>query len=158
VLSQKTEESLMANGWNPDHEYDMAVARAFLEKEGLENHLHKAAIDFLHKYGGLIVNIKSEVDGSMYEACRFVVEKTSFWVDDIVDYGIALNTVLCPVGSASTNHLVVTVAEDGRVFGYFSPYIVLLGNDADEAVNNLCLREKSLKKGIYEKNGIRFEE
>lgn len=44
----------------------------------------------------------------------------------------------------------------GVVYGYYSPYIIKLGSDFDEAIDNLCNEVVGLPSKVYDGGLIEF--
>lgn len=157
MLEPITKEILLENGWYPGYSYDVTQAKANLIDNGFQP--HEAALEFLKKYGGLVVVVPSKATGKPREECRFDIENIANNIDieDIIDYGAAVGRTLCPIGLAGNAHSIVTIGEDGWVFSYFSPFISLNGRSIDEAMDAMCQRKRPLKRGVYEIEGIRWE-
>lgn len=145
-------------------------ARAILENEGwcgkaigdialiiktLQNAnfiVHAAAIDFLRKFGGLNITFPSAKYDGKNDEVHFLAERTAAIcdMDDINDFGEAIGTTLCPVGEINRRHSIVAIAEDGRVFSFFSPFVTLEAYDFEGAINNFFIYTKPIKTINYE--------
>lgn len=148
-FTEKTITILRANGWSenrllPTKEYEKKLIAAGYKP-------HTAALEFLSKFEGLTVSFESSKYDDKINNCHFDLDKSIAVadIDDIEDFGACIGAALCPIGEMNRKNSIVAIAEDGRVFGYYSPYISLLGNNYFDAINIICSEEKPICTLLY---------
>lgn len=118
--------------------------------------VHEAARNFLKKYGGLkIAFVSLKYDGE-HDEVHFIAERTAAIcdLDDIIDFGNAIGVALCPVGEINRRHSIVAIADDGRVFSFFSPFVTLQAFNFEDAMNNFFVYTGSVKTIAYEQGKV----
>lgn len=125
-----------------------------LSQDGIQ--VHSAAKAFFAKFGGFSARFKSKDEG--FNWFHFDLGRDFYDIDDVLDYGRALGKSLCPIGQADRDHLYLVMDEEGGVYGYFSPYIFKLGDDYNEAIENICNERNDLPSATYEGRPIQAED
>ena len=128
MFSDKTSQILHAGGWTEDR---LLPADSFIEKLTKAGYKpHAAALEVLQRFGGLEFSFQINTRGKKVLEdyilhFHFDIDRTIAICDieDLEDYGNCIGTNLCPVGEYNNGHFMVAVAEDGRVFSYYNPFI-----------------------------------
>lgn len=147
-------EILAECGWQPPSEAVFQAIVDGIQKRGF--FVHAAARNFFENFGGFSARFQSQVHGG-WEWFDFDVLYNGFFdAEDVKDYGLALGRDLCPIGQARRSHLTLAMDQLGVVYGYYSPYIIKLGSDFDEAIDNLCNEVVGLPSKVYDGGLIEF--
>jgi len=155
-FSDHTLRILHQGEWNSQRHIATDDYRKLLLNAGYRP--HTAALELLEQFGGLQFTFPSaKLTGYMVEF-DFNLEQTLAVcdIDDIIDYGKCIGTVLCPVGEANNGHAILAVGDDAHVFAYFNPFISLLGHSFVEAIETLCLQKDPIKQLTYDGNPLVF--
>ncbi len=159
-FSEKTLKILHECGWTEDRFLHPDTFVVKLTNAGYKP--HAAALEFLQRFGELKISFLAdtkgykELEGHM-RSCNFKIDNTisSCDIDDIEDYGNCIGTILCPVGEMETCSI-IAVAEDGRVFSYFNPYVCLDAMNYIEAIEKYCTEGAPIKRLVYDGNPLLF--
>lgn len=154
-FSETTLKILYAGGWTEDR---LLPSNSFIEKLTQAGYKpHAAALEVLQRFGGLKF---SHVDSDGYRwNFHFDIDRTIAICDieDIEDYGNCIGTILCPVGEIDNGHLLLTVANDGRIFSYFNPFICFDGINYSDAIERYCIRPgTTIKRLAYDGKPLVF--
>ncbi len=137
-LEQQTIACLRAAGWEPGRRLDV---RSFVEVLAGDGYaVFPPVEEFVAAFGNLTISFPHYRDPTIIDHCHFDVaqavrnvfpENVSYWSDRVGD-------PLCPIGEAFSNHMTLLIADDGAMYGGFEETLVKLGDNGDEALNNLC--------------------
>lgn len=148
-LSEKALKILHANGWTEDRNLNTDLYAQKLRDAGCKP--HSAVLRFLARFEGLDIIFKSTDYNDHINQFHFVLARAIAIadIDDIEDFGQCVGTNLCPIGEIDRGNSTLAIAEDGRVFSWYSPFISLIANTDIEAINAICAETSSLKTLVY---------
>ena len=131
---------LSGAGWHVGRKVSQPKYRAFLSSEGYA--WFPAVATFLEEFGDLTLSFKRE-DGSAdtlnFEACEAAIVGP-WWIQN--DYARRIGEVqFCVIGRAYTNHLLLFMAESGRVYGGFDDYLCFIAPTGIEAIEVICTNQ-----------------
>jgi hypothetical protein len=134
-LSQKAQECLREAGWTPGRSLDAQRIEETYRRAGFDP--SRAAIEFMRRFGDLsltYIEPRGRQDG-----CEFMLKDAvagkPHW---LWDHERVIGARLTPIGWAHWRHYKIMMTEDGRIFGAYDDFIVLVGNDGHDAINALC--------------------
>lgn len=156
IFSQHTLAILKAGGWSESRTMDGDIYASKLKERGFIP--HEAALTFLRKFGELEFSFPSKKYRNCNNDCHFNIDKVLGVCDieDINDFGNCIGTKLCPVGEIEKRNAIVAVAEDGRVFAYYSPFITLIANNYFDAFGVFFEEKSEIKTLPYTGDALQF--
>ncbi len=149
IFSENTKIILNAGGWSEGRKFPIAeIQRKFQEKNLA---LHSAALNFLENFADLKFRYNSKKYDDGVNDFHFILDRTLGVAapEDIMDFSDCIGVKLCPIGEMNRRNSIVTMAEDGRIFTFYSPFITLHALNYFDAINNICLEKSSIKTLPY---------
>ncbi len=155
-FTESTKIILNAGGWSETRKYPRSEIQKKYQEQKLA--LHDAALHFLENFADL----KFQYDSKKYDygvnRFHFMLDRTVGIADpeDILDFSECLGKNLCPIGEMNKGNSIVTMAEDGKIFTYYSPFISLYAFNYIDAINGFCDEKQPLKTFPYTGEKIYF--
>lgn len=130
--------SLRGAGWSPQRALDPAPFIETLRRHAF--HVSKPALDFLSCFGGLTLRYPHHAVPTHEDGCHFHVESACehACIELIQEYESAVGQPMSVIGEAYHEHMTMTMAESGAVYGGFEDTLVRIGFSGVEALNVLC--------------------
>ncbi len=149
IFSENTKIILNAGGWSEARKYPRSEIQKKYQEKNLT--LHSAALDFMEKFADLNFKFRSEAYDGELNLFHFMLGATTALADpeDILDYSECIGENLCPIGEMNRGNSIVTMAEDGKIFTYYSPFISLYAFNYIDAINGFCDEKQPLKTLPY---------
>jgi hypothetical protein len=138
-FSSEAEDTLRRAGWYPGRRVPDLVAswKATLQvSDGFE--MFPNAESFLLEFGGLSIDQHGPGESFAREPFTFDPTLAAYESDRFSDFSARLNTRLYPVGEAIGGHYFLAIGENEHVYLLMND-LQLLGNNADEALENLLI-------------------
>ena len=138
TLTNNARERLTAAGWTEGRR---------ISTDALENDNHESgffvsekATSFLREFGYLRLTyphfrVPEHVDWCHFDASLAAGNAVP---ETIADYEEAIGSRLTVIGEARSDHMVLCMDEEGRVFGGFEDVLVKFGDSGIDAINCLC--------------------
>jgi hypothetical protein len=126
---------LAAAGWIEGRKASIEPDLAVLAEEGYPT--WESLRGFLEEFSGLDVRVPRHgtTDSIWFASSKAARLVDKRWVEEYAD---RIGCRVVPVGAARQDHLLVLLAEDGRLFGGFDDELGELGDDVVEAVETLA--------------------
>ncbi|MET4106647.1 SUKH-3 domain-containing protein [Hymenobacter sp. UYP22] len=98
---------------------------------------------FLEEFGGLAIKFKREEGGSdelNFHACDASAGVDVSWVQK--DYAQRIgHSQFCVIGTAFSDHLLLFMDGEGRVYGGFDDYLCYIAEDGTKAIERICTNQ-----------------
>ena len=136
-LSERSKELLRRAGWVEGSAQDVAKVASQLEAKGYP--VFPSVIEFLGRFGGLSVkNPSAKPPAASDWHFDPIKASRSISVERIEAlYVPRIGADLCVIGEADKDYLTLMMDKKGRVYGGFEETLVLLGESAEAAINEL---------------------
>lgn len=157
-FSEKATTILTACGWSESRKYPTSeIYKKFKEKNLT---LHDAALNFLENFADLKFKFKSNKYNDGINEFHFMLDATTGVADpeDIIDFSECIGEKLCPIGEMNRGNSIITMAESGKIFTYYSPFISLNALNYFDAINGFCCEKHSIKTLPYTGEKLDFTE
>jgi hypothetical protein len=141
AVSQTTIGVLREAGWYPDREFDTTAYQEFLTARGFQ--WHDAARQFLQSYGGLYLAQRGNGRRFHFNAKRAGRSIPARMVEQSMEQ---LQASLAVIGTTFDEHMVLLMAEDGRIWGIYDDEIALFGTTAEESLDRLCCGKDPIRQ------------
>lgn len=126
-------ELLRRAGWNEERRVDTQDFERIIKECGFE--VFDVQRDFLSRFGGLHLPNSYRAHGM-----HFDLEVAQLYPEEIEGAAEALGTKLSPIGELNVGHELMAMAPDGKVYYVYEDYFRLLGNSAEEVIEDRCTR------------------
>ncbi len=149
MFTENTKNILKVGGWSEARKFPISEIQKKYQEKNLA--LHSAALNFLENFANLEFQYKSNKYNDEIDEFHFMLDRTVLIADpeDIMDFSDCIGVKLCPIGEMDRGNSVVTMAEDGRIFTYYSPFITLYSLNYFDAINEFCSEGRSIKTLPY---------
>lgn len=133
---EKTKKILSENEWNENRKFDSQPFIEYLNNN--EFIIHKTVLKFLNSFGGLNIIFEKNTDKDNIEFNPIKANEGfhTYWIKE--NYHSRTNSILCPIGIAYRNHMIVSMDELGYVYGGYDDTLIRLGKSGEEAIDNIC--------------------
>lgn len=139
-----TRERLVAAGWSPERNVDTREFESALSSAGFP--VPAAVRKFLQRFGGLAIEQRalrnSKLRARFIEVDPRIALKNVYAERISEDYAARVGAVLCPVGMAANQHLVLIMTAAGDIYCGVDEVLSFVGADPDEAIDALCQGKK----------------
>lgn len=143
MFSDKVLGILKSSGWKPCRKVDTNKFVKILEAEGYT--VYNSVLIFLESFGNLRIVFPSLFKDENFDTITFNIEKavkeiSHDWI--LEEYSERVGTKLCLIGQGFSNHMSLSMDINGKVYGGYDDFLVLIGNSGNEAIELLCTRKK----------------
>jgi hypothetical protein len=137
-LSARTAECLARSGWTSGTAINTEKYESCLKDGGFS--VHKAALDFLKKYGGFRIHYPHARVEDMEDEMHFdpLITTRHIHPDKVATYGKIIAKHLCPIGEAARGYLVLMMDENGEVYAGYDDFFAKVGTSGVDAIETLC--------------------
>lgn len=138
-------EFLIGLGWAPGCRQDIGevvlawTAHGYTESD--------AAVSFVRQFNGISFEYPRHVVVGGSHRCVIDAVRAASAVSPsrVSDYERRAGQILTPVGLAASNHVVLMVADSGKVYGGYDNYLAIYGDDGKAALWNIYHRIDSVQ-------------
>jgi hypothetical protein len=138
-FSSRTRSFLESAGWHASRSRPVDSEVRILRTEGYD--VPTPVLDLLREFGGLKVTyphakVPAHDDNFVIDAELAMRGTFKAWIDEYQRRVGA--TTLTPVGQAARGYLVLVMADTGTVYAGYDDTLLIVGESADQAIENLC--------------------
>lgn len=125
---------LSKSGWSPERKVDGKLLKSLIEQAGYE--VLPKVMSFLISFDGIsikFINLRNGIEDDInisFEKGNNLEGKERIFED----YYPRIGRRLCVVGTASRDHFVLVMDEDGKLYGGYSSFLVKFGDTATEGI------------------------
>jgi hypothetical protein len=138
---------ITALGWSADRRVDTSAAVAAWEARG--HFPNEAALQFVASFDGIEFQYpRLHLPGTRpTDWCLLDASYATRSVADVIvrNYEARVSENLCPVGMASSGHLVLLMASTGNTYGGYDNFLALYGDSGLAALCNIYLGRKGMR-------------
>lgn len=155
-FSENTKIILTSGGWSDSRKYPVSEIHKKFQENNLK--LQSAALKFLESFADLKFVFKSNKYNYGINEFHFILDRTIGIADpeDIIDFSECIGKNLCPIGEMNKGNSVITMAEDGKIFTYYSPFISFYALNYVDAINGFCDEKQPIKTLPYTGEKLNF--
>jgi hypothetical protein len=140
-FSPVTLELLRKAGWNESRQIDTSSMETALQERGYG--VFPAVHDFLSQFGGLFFENPSAeppaAEDWHFDPIKAANDRSS---SQIRQYESRLGDILCPIGEASGDYLVIVMAPNGAVYSGFEADLFFVAVSGTDALESFCTGRK----------------
>lgn len=134
----RTRSALAQAGWSESRVFDTSSYERACSIFG--RHAGATARRFLSSFGGLTLHFPHpRIDGA-FDTCHFHAEwaASTIDLDTIREYEVRTGSRLSVVGEAFSDHMVLVMDDDGRLFGGYDDLLLKFGETPADAIDCIC--------------------
>ncbi len=138
-MSEETKTILHDYGWSAERKVCTTKYEKAFECEGYKT--FKSALDFLREFGGIYFEIPIPNSGIKGKAHFDAIQATKdIYIEVVQAYEHRVGERLLPVGEANNYQCTLLFSESGKMYAGLDDTLLFLGNNYEEAIENLCQR------------------
>jgi hypothetical protein len=134
LTEAEIKDLLYKSGWSENRKADESALVALIKKGGYE--ILPKVLDFLVSFDGIEIRFINLRNGILDDiTLGFEKGNELEPIDRITEeYELRIGRKLCVIGTAYRRHVILVMAEDGKVYGGYDGWLAKMGDSGIEAI------------------------